>query len=42
MKNKGGCSQICNKRKEWHVCSCKVGFMLGKDKKTCNKGEKKL
>ena len=37
--NKGGCGQICNKRKEWHVCSCKTGFVLGRDNKTCNKGE---
>ncbi len=37
--NKGGCSQICNKRKEFHVCSCKAGFVLGKDKKSCNKGD---
>ena len=36
--NKGGCSQLCNKRKEWHVCSCKAGFLLAEDKKTCKKG----
>ncbi len=38
--NKGGCSQICNKRKDLHVCSCKAGFVLAKDKTTCNIGEK--
>ncbi len=36
---KGGCSQICNKRNEWYICSCKVGFVLRKDNMTCNKGE---
>ena len=36
--NNGGCSQICNKRKEKHECSCDVGFVLGEDKKGCNKG----
>lgn len=38
-KGNGGCSQICNKRKDLHVCSCKGGFVLAKDKMTCNKGE---
>ena len=34
----GGCSQICNKRNWKHECACEDGFVLGKDKKTCNKG----
>lgn len=38
----GGCNQICNKRKEWHECSCETGFALGKDKMTCKKGENKI
>ena len=38
-ETKGGCNQICNKRKEWYECSCESGFVLGKDKKICNKGE---
>ena len=36
--NKGGCSQICNKRKEKHECSCEVGFVLEEDQMTCKKG----
>lgn len=36
--DKGGCNQVCIKRKAWHVCSCKSGFMLGNDKRICNKG----
>ncbi len=36
----GGCSQICNKIKEKHECSCETGFVLGKDKRTCKKGQK--
>ena len=36
--NNGGCSQICSKRKEKHVCSCEPGFALEKDKTTCKKG----
>lgn len=36
---KGGCSQICNKRKENYKCSCETGFVLAKDKRTCTKGE---
>ena len=39
-KSKGGCSQICNKRKDLHVCSCEAGFVLAKDKMTCDKGKK--
>ena len=34
----GGCSQICNKIKEKHECSCEAGFLLGGDNTTCNKG----
>ena len=34
----GGCSQICNKRKESHECSCEVGFVFGEDKRICKKG----
>ena len=37
-ENKGGCSQICNKRKEKHECSCEVGYVLTRDKRTCKKG----
>ena len=40
--NKGGCSQLCNKRKEWHVCSCNAGFLLREDKRTCIKGRQFL
>ena len=36
--NNGGCSQICNKRKENHTCSCEPGFLLGEDKRVCKKG----
>ena len=36
---KGGCSQICNKRKENHECSCESGFVLEEDKMTCKKGQ---
>ena len=36
--NNGGCSQICNKRKEKHECSCEPGFVLGEDKSICKKG----
>ncbi len=36
--SKGGCSQICNKRKEKHECSCEVGFVLTEDKMSCKKG----
>ncbi len=41
-ENNGGCNQVCNKREEWHVCSCKAGFVLGKDKRTCKKGERNV
>ena len=37
--SKGGCSQICNKRKEKHECSCQPGFALEKDNMTCKQGE---
>ena len=37
--NNGGCSQLCKKRKEWHVCSCKAGFVLVKDNRTCKRGK---
>ena len=36
--NNGGCSQICNKLKEKHECSCEPAFVLGEDKATCQKG----
>ena len=36
--NNGGCSQICNKRKENRECSCEIGFTLGEDKTSCKKG----
>lgn len=36
---KGGCSQICNKRKGDYVCSCETGFVLAQDTRTCTKGE---
>ncbi len=36
--NKGGCSQICNKRKEKHECSCEPGFVLAENNATCKKG----
>ena len=35
---KGGCSQICNKRKEKYECSCEAGFVLGENNSTCKKG----
>ena len=34
----GGCSQICNKRKNTYECACDDGFIIGGDKRTCNKG----
>ena len=37
--NNGGCSQICNKRKEKHECSCEAGFVqVDEDKTLCKKG----
>ena len=36
--NKGGCSQICYKMNETYECSCEPGFILRKDKATCQKG----
>ena len=36
--NNGGCSQICNKIKEKHECTCQTGFVLAKDKRACKKG----
>ena len=41
-ENKGGCSQICMKRGQWHACLCKAGFVLTKDNKTCIKGERHI
>ena len=32
------CSQKCNKNGGAYVCSCREGFELSEDKKTCNKG----
>ena len=34
----GGCNQVCNKRKHKYECGCEEGFALGKDRKTCSKG----
>ena len=34
----GGCSQICNKKRDSYKCACKYGFKLGHDGKSCNKG----
>lgn len=35
----GGCSQICNKDGVKAVCSCKEGFELAKDGKSCIKSK---
>ena len=38
-RNKGGCSQICNRKDDrLYTCSCKPGFEIAKNKMTCNKG----
>jgi len=36
-KNKGDCAHICTKSGDNAVCSCKAGFKLGGDKKSCIK-----
>ena len=38
-KEKGGCSQICNKEKGKYKCACEEGFKLAPNKKSCLKGE---
>lgn len=39
---KAGCSQICNKKGNGFLCSCKSGFELGEDRKTCIESEYQL
>ena len=37
--DKGGCSQICNKKGDDAFCACNNGFVLDEiNKKTCRKG----
>lgn len=32
----GGCEQICIERERSHECSCRDGFVLGRDGRTCD------
>lgn len=34
-KNIGGCEHICNKKGSDVACTCKAGFKLADDKKSC-------
>ena len=38
-ENKGGCSQICNKKGDEALCACDEGFELDTDGQTCNKSK---
>ena len=35
-RDNGGCEQVCNDNKGQHECSCRYGFILDADMKTCN------
>ena len=37
-KTKGGCAHHCNKKGDGVKCSCREGFLLSADGKSCKKG----
>ena len=38
-EEKGGCSQICEKKGKEAACACKDGFFLAEDTKTCKESK---
>ena len=39
MEDNAGCVQVCNKKGDGFVCSCKSGLKLEEDKSACMKSE---